>query len=635
MENYKIYAVGLALLAICTSAQSATYGGGSGTSEDPYRICDPNQMNTIGANPGDWSKCFKLMADIDMSVYTGTQYNIIGNSTQFTGTFDGNRHIISNLTYTTTAAVNNVGVFGITSGTIQNLGVKNVSISSNGNYVGGLVGQNYSTLSGCYATGSVSGQDAVGSLVGMNYNGTITSCYADGSVSGRDGVGGLAGYLYGALTNSYATGPVNGRNGVGGLVGYIQSDINITGTVTTCYATGSVSKTGSYAGGLVGYNYSGLIDASFWDIQTSSTTDGVGNEDPDPAGAMGKTTAQMQMLSTFTSAGWNFAGNPPDWWLATNHYPRLALGPYGDGRGTADDPYQIWTPQQMNAIGTDPNDWNKHFMLMADVNMSIYTGTQYNIIGNNTKLFTGTFDGKGHIISNLTYTTTAAVNSVGLFGLISGATIQNIGLENVLLSTSGLGSYIGGLVGWNYMGQLTACYATGSVSGQNHAGGLVGWNSIGGKLTNCYATASVSGPLDVGGLAGVNSGTISNCYSNGPVSKRDLYTGGLVGHNSDNFGLIDASFWDIQTSGLTDGVGNQDPDPNGVTGKTTTEMKKLSTFTSEGWDFVNVWGIGNGQTYPYLKTLTGINPADINYSGKVDLGDFAILSANWLEGIGP
>ena len=78
------------VLAVSLSAwtQAATYGGGSGTAEDPYQIWTPEQMNTIGLNSADWDKHFKLMADIDMSVYTGTQYNIIGTAwnTPFTGT---------------------------------------------------------------------------------------------------------------------------------------------------------------------------------------------------------------------------------------------------------------------------------------------------------------------------------------------------------------------------------------------------------------------------------------------------------------------------------------------------------------------------------------------------------------------
>jgi hypothetical protein len=60
-------------------------------------------------------------------------------------------------------------------------------------------------------------------------------------------------------------------------------------------------------------------------------------------------------------------------------------------------------------------------------------------------------------------------------------------------------------------------------------------------------------------------------------------------------------------------------------------MKTLSTFTSANWDFVYEWGIGNGQTYPYLKTFNRFNTADLNYSGTVDLADFAIFANNWLS----
>jgi len=57
----------------------------------------------------------------------------------------------------------------------------------------------------------------------------------------------------------------------------------------------------------------------------------------------------------------------------------------------------------------------------------------------------------------------------------------------------------------------------------------------------------------------------------------------------------------------------------------------LSTFTAANWDFITTWGIGNGQTYPYLKPLTEVNPADIDYNGIVDMVDFSILQTNWLK----
>jgi len=86
----------LLLLAICffpLSAQ-AKYGGGTGEPNDPYLICDANQMNAIGADANDWDKHFKLTADIDLSGYTGTEFNTIGyyissiDNKAFTGVFD-------------------------------------------------------------------------------------------------------------------------------------------------------------------------------------------------------------------------------------------------------------------------------------------------------------------------------------------------------------------------------------------------------------------------------------------------------------------------------------------------------------------------------------------------------------------
>jgi hypothetical protein len=87
-----------------------------------------------------------------------------------------------------------------------------------------------------------------------------------------------------------------------------------------------------------------------------------------------------------------------------------------------------------------------------------------------------------------------------------------------------------------------------------------------------------------------------------------------------NGGSVSGSFWDTQTSGQTTSSGG--------TGMTTAEMKTLSTFTSAGWNFVEIWGIGENQTYPYLRT----EPAgDLNHDKKVDFEDFAILASHWLE----
>ncbi|HML74453.1 MAG TPA: GLUG motif-containing protein [Anaerohalosphaeraceae bacterium] len=291
------------VLNLSVISLGATYGGGSGTRVNPYQIWTPEQLNTIGANPDDWRKRFILMADIDMSAYTGTQYKIIGDSRiKFTGTFDGNDHIIRNLTYKTSSN-GYVGLFGCAeNAVIKNLGLENISISSYyGGSVGGLAGINYSgTIISCYATGSINSKcssEGIGGLVGDNINGKLTDCFSSCSVEdvyGTD-IGGLVGLNTGVLVYCRATGSVKGWDEVGGLVGNNRGPIfncyaagssgpgDIGGfagfneycPLSNCYATGAVTGTDTRAcvGGLVGDNYYGSIAGCF----ARGTVSGVGH----------------------------------------------------------------------------------------------------------------------------------------------------------------------------------------------------------------------------------------------------------------------------------------------------------------------------------------------------------------------
>ncbi len=660
------------------------YGGGRGTDSDPYQIWTAEQMNSIGANPADWGRFFKLMADIDMSIYTGTQYRIIGNPvTPFSGGFDGNGYVIRNLTYITSGLVDNVGLFGyIKSGAVKNISLDNVQISSSGQFVGGLVGQNAGTLYNCQISGSVSGYyyvggiagqnsgqltlgradvlvkgtDYIGGLAGYNKSGTISTCFALGAVTGARCVGGLAGgMLEGSITSSYAAGAVTGYRNVGGLVGYnLEGLISVCyacgltcgtaeaytrvggliggndGTVSGCYATGEVTGA-AQAGGLVGANESGSIAACFWDVTTSRQSSGTG--DGSKGNVTGLTTAEMMKIANYVAAGWDFTdtdGDAADWRMVSNHYPRLFWQPYnednsgyGGGSGTMQDPYLIYTPEQMNAIGANSADWGKHFKLMADIDMSIYTGTQYRLIGTADNEFTGSFDGDGHTIYNLSFTPTAAVNYVGVFGCLRNASIRNLGLKNITLSSKG--QYIGGLAGFSWGGSITGCFVTGSVHGETYVGGLVGYNK-GGTITACYGTDAVSGTAYVGGLMGGHEGVMKDCYAVGAISGISC-VGGIAGTNQT--GSFAGCFWNIQTCGRSNAVG--EGAATGIKGLNTEAMMALSTFTAANWDFITTWGIGNGQTYPYLKPLTEVNPADIDYNGIVDMVDFSILQTNWLK----
>jgi len=265
-----------------------------------------------------------------------------------------------------------------------------------------------------------------------------------------------------------------------------------------------------------------------------------------------------------------------------------AQAQYSGGTGGPGDPYLIATAEDMNAIGANTSDWDKHFLLVADINLADYTGTQFNIIGSDYHPFTGVFDGNGHKVWNFTWVSTNR-SYVGLFGYVgSGGRIKNLGLENVSIHGGLYSSYFGGLVGYNHQGTIINCYSKGSVTGNDWVGGLVGYNDYG-TITNCYLTSNVSGDEKVGGLVGRNyEGPISNCYSTGSVSG-DAGVGGLVGDGS--AGVLN-SFWDVNTSGQATS--------DGGTGKTTAEMKTAGTYF--GWNGCGeiVWTINDGNDYPHL-----------------------------------
>jgi parallel beta-helix repeat protein len=297
---------------------------------------------------------------------------------------------------------------------------------------------------------------------------------------------------------------------------------------------------------------------------------------------------------------------------------------YGGGTGGPNDPYLIYTAEHLNTIGTEPNDWDKHFMLMDDIDLSGYSYDNaliapdidpYDLSFNGIS-FTGSLDGNGHTISNLTIT---GGSYLGLFGhLESGAEVKNLRLLNINITGS---EYVGGLVGFS-KGTIATSYVTGTVNGDKRVGGLTGrnWrtitqscnaatvtgnNDIGGlaaanygRITDSYNTGSIAANIDAGGLVGENYGNIATSYSTGPVTG-PTRVGGLVGYNWED-ASVSASFWNLETSGQATSAGG--------TGKTTTEMQTDTTFLEAGWDFVgettngteDIWWILEGQDYPRL-----------------------------------
>jgi hypothetical protein len=341
-----------------------------------------------------------------------------------------------------------------------------------------------------------------------------------------------------------------------------------------------------------------------------------------------------------------------------------AFAKYSGGSGEPNTPYQIADVNDLMTLANDTNDYNKCFILTADIDLDtknqIFTtaviapdDTDPLSGGFQGTAFTGIFDGNGKKIMNLRIDTAGAENDyLGLFGQIGHASpaaqVKNLGMVNAVI-TGGTNSYnLGGLCGIN-LGTISNCYASGSeygdgflgglcaensgtisnccadgkVTSNSWAGGLCGSNS--GTISNCYTSGSVSGILDIGGLCGSNWGTISNCYATGNVTGY-IHKGGFCG---DNNWSVTGCFWDMQTSGMTTS--------DGGTGKTTAQMKTLSTFTNVGWDFLgemingyeDIWRLCNeGLEYPKLKWE--FLPGDFICPDGVDIFDLAELCEQWL-----
>ena len=241
---------------------------GTGTEADPFLVYSVETLQHVGkpTTDGDYDTWtldahYKQLTNIDLSSVEnwtpiGDWYN------RFTGSYDGNNKVISNLTTTSTG--NSIGLFGYIQGNgtttciIKNIGLENVTISGGGN-VGGVVGSLYqTTVKNCYVAGSVTGSGSgVGGVVGGSFQtSTVENCYATASVTGLSSVGGVVGSNQkSTVKNCYATGNVSNTypyttssSQAGGIVGFN------TGPVENCYATGRVSCIVNtvQSGGIVG-----------------------------------------------------------------------------------------------------------------------------------------------------------------------------------------------------------------------------------------------------------------------------------------------------------------------------------------------------------------------------------------------
>lgn len=579
---------------------------------DPvFEISDVTDLQNIANNPG---ARYIQIADIDatstLSWNAGAGFDPIDT---FYGHYEGNGYVITNLTINRPAE-NYVGVFGLNRGIVNNFKIAD-SVFAGYTYVGSVAGYNAGTLyrSKLYrlnnSSSQVAGHDYLGGLTGYNDSyGLLSQSYAVSIVttnfnSASAYVGGLAGNNKGSILNCYARGTVSGlaSSGIAGLVANNTSP----GVVYNSFAASVIS--GSNLGTGFMYSASAVPVNSFCDLTVAGKGCGYGT---------GTTTSAMKTLATFTNAGWDFAGSV--WHM--------------DPEGLKDDGYpylnppilpalEIWNVTDLQNISANPD---RNYTQMASFDASAASawngGAGFNPIAN----FTGTFNGNGFVITNLTINRPTE-DYVGIFA-------QNRGVINGLkiADSSFTGrTYVGSIAGYNqgtiYRSQSYRLNnSSNQVVGYSKVGGLAGYNSSVGVISQSYAISNVStnfnsASASVGGLIGYNAGSVVNCYARGTVSgPASSGIAGLIAYNispanvsnsyaastiTSNIGsgliysqssLPSNSFWDTQVSGKAGSSGG--------TGTTTAGMKTLSTFSNAGWDFSSVWSLQPAENdgYPYL-----------------------------------
>lgn len=370
---------------------------GSGSETDPYQVENLDNLLWISTNNSSWDSHFIQIAHIDASSTEnwndGEGFLPIGDLTiNFTGTYNGQSNQISNLFFNRPEAFNQ-GLFGrITESAIENVILSNFLVYGNFNAGGVIAHAIYSDIINCSAQGEVYGSTNLGGLIGIAENCVISNCSSNSYVFGDEFIGSLIGQCYQSIANvCYSLGSVEGIGNLGGWSGLIfdswvrdcfsHSNVSpsmsaggFAGTIMQnsiidkCYSNGYIDGGEADIGGFAGMIISATVENSFWDMDSSGQNES--------AGGTGKTTSEMQMVSTFTdlsSTGleepWDFVGYPnddignADYWDINDSYPFLTFQLTG-----ADDELILSIPEV--SIINYPNPFNPSTTISFNIETS-------------------------------------------------------------------------------------------------------------------------------------------------------------------------------------------------------------------------------------------------------------------------
>ena len=485
--------------AVPVSAETTTgFAGGTGTKDDPFLISNVAELNYLnevvntgatyedaeGTTKNYYQAAYKLTADIDygngewtplgwvLPVSYNTANSTVVRTPAFSGTFDGGNHVIKNVKITNSDTSNtsktsqHVGFFGRTNdATIKNLGLNNIDIqwanhdykydtvnnkTERAQYYGAFVGSMAITnISNCYVVNSkvknTNGginDSGLGGFVGaMDYTNSISYCYVYNtevrSANAKTQAGFVGNCLSGSnvVNNSYAAKITTDRTSTFPTTygfGYNSRTDVTTNAANNCWSTLADAQ-GTYC---ANYGYAMAYK---------------------PASSLGVSGATSDALIEAMLATGMYESKA----TVNDGFPYLKTGfdgtvatSYDGGSGTADDPFQIATPGQLllasKKVYAGVHN-QSHFILTSDID---FNNQPWEPIGwsgvNGDHHFCGTFDGNNHVVKNLTLAD-GEYHYAGFFGLLTGAVVKDLGVENFQLvrkNTAGNNiRVVGGFVG--------------------------------------------------------------------------------------------------------------------------------------------------------------------------------------------
>ncbi|MGL1934533.1 MAG: cadherin-like domain-containing protein [Fibrobacterales bacterium] len=509
--------------------------------------------------------------------------------------------------------------------------------------VGGLVGElgSSTVINNSYSTAGVAGGSEAGGLVGHTPNDeesyTIRNCYSAGIALSSEYDIDLGIDRGGVIWN----GQIVRRDPESPTIVGNYWNVRTLGRRTLYYGTPLSNERMKMSSSFDGWDFT-----TIWEIQEGQTYPGLRDVDD----------MQFGMADSFGSlpTPQNYAtllSNDVDVDSESSGITVLKISNFLFHNGAQDSVYLIYFPgvvesandttwagpsyvsvprdtididsyDELKKIGNEPNYplfWS--YRLTNDINASNSfaenNGKGFEPIGRSGASFTGDFDGGGHVIYNL-YINRPDEDTVGLFGMVTGGKIRNVGVSGNLIADD----YAGLLAGVIDSGAtIQNSYTTGSIEAASYVGGLLGEIKNWSNIINCYSSVDVSATSSAGGLVGEQFiqrdgntfGSHENSYSTGYVSSLSTSSGGIVGYDYDFISSTNI-YWDINTSGKIQSAGEAE-------GLTTNSMKMQSSYT--GWSFLSNWTILEGKSYPGLMM---VNNAPMAFRDSIEVATTFALS---------